>query len=285
MTTIAESSSTARHYTANISKGSALVPEMVALLREWEPHLSNDEFYARVVESNILGKATRSRARDILSRVFAPRFLTPGCPSVTAMKALVEGATPSLKAGADDLARPSGRVAGRDAVERLVLYHAALTDDLLYDFVADRLMSLRDQGRYQVVTGDAVAYIKALMDDGLIRPRWSESMTERAGQGLLTTCRDTGLLEGAVNKRFAPVYMPFEAFVYVAYTLKDRGVAGSAVVRHRDWRLFLLDHDAVERLFVEADGRRALRYEAVGEVRRIDWAYGSLLEAVHGLGY
>jgi tRNA uridine 5-carboxymethylaminomethyl modification enzyme len=112
MMTIAESSSTARHYTANISKGSALVPEMVALLREWEPHLSEDEFYARVVESNILGKATRSRLRDILSRVFAPRFLAPGCPSVTAMKALVEGATPSLKAGADHLARPSGRVAG-----------------------------------------------------------------------------------------------------------------------------------------------------------------------------
>jgi hypothetical protein len=267
MTTIAASSSTARHYTANISKGSALVPEMVALLREWGPHLSDDEFYARVVESNILGKATRSRVRDILSRVFAPRFLAPGCPSVTAMKALIEGG------------------AGRDSVERLVLYHAALADDLLYDFVADRLMSLRDQGRYQVVTGDAVAYITALMEEGLIHPRWSESMTERAGQGLLATCRDTGLLEGAVNKRFAPVYMPFEAFVYVAYALKDRGVAGSAVVRHRDWRLFLLDHDAVERLFVEADGRRALRYEAVGEVRRIDWTYGSLLEAVHGLGY
>jgi hypothetical protein len=42
VTTIAESSSTARHYTANISKGSALVPEMIALLREWEPHLSGD---------------------------------------------------------------------------------------------------------------------------------------------------------------------------------------------------------------------------------------------------
>ncbi len=146
-------------------------------------------------------------------------------------------------------------------------------------------MTLRDQGRYQISTGDALAYIMSLMDDCLIQPRWSDSMAERAAQGLLATCRDTGLLEGAVNKRFAPVYMPFETFVYVAYALKDRGVAGSAVVKHRDWRLFLLDHDAVERLFIEADGRHVLRYEAAGEVRRIDWTYNSLMEAIHGLGY
>lgn len=267
MTVISHPSGAARRYTANISKGSALVPEMVALLRAWEPSLTDEEFYARIVESNILGKATRSRGRDILTRVFAPRFLAPGRPPATALKALVEGD------------------AGRDVVGRLVLYHAALADDLLYDFAADRLMSLRDGGRYQVATGDALDYIRGLMADHLIQPGWSDSMAERAAQGLLATCRDTGLLEGAVNKRFAPVYMPFEAFVYVAYALKDRDVAGSAVVKHRDWRLFLLDQDAVERLFVEADGRRALRYEAAGEVRRIDWAYNGLTEAIHGLGY
>jgi len=267
MTVVSEPSGAARRYTANISKGSALVPETVALLREWSPSLSDEEFYTRVVESNILGKTTRSRVRDILARVFAPRFLASSLPSATAMKALVEGD------------------AGRDVVERLVLYHAALADDLLYDFASERLMALRDQGHYQVSTGDALAYITGLMDDRLIQPRWSESMAERAAQGLLATCRDTGLLEGAANKRFAPVYMPFEAFVYVAYALNDRGVAGSAVVKHRDWRLFLLDHDAVERLFIEADGRRVLRYEAAGEVRRIDWTYNSLTEAIHGLGY
>lgn len=267
MATSAESPGTARHYTANISKGSGLVPETVALFREWEPALSEEQFITHVVASNILGKATRSRVRDVLSRVFIPRFLAPHRPSVAAMKALVEGN------------------ADRETIARLVLYHAALADDLLYDFVADRLMALREQGRYHVSTADATAYIRGLMDDGLIQPQWSESMIKRAAQGLLTTCRDTGLLEGAVQKRFAPIYMPFDAFGYVAYVLKERGVAGSAVVRHRDWRLFLFDHNAVERLFIEADGHRLLRYEAAGEIRRIDWAYGSLLEAVHALGY
>ncbi len=256
-----------RGYTARISKGGALIGETTALLREWEPCLSVADLYARVVEGNALGKATRSRARDILGRVFVPRFLAPGQPAATALKALVQG-------GAEQV-----------VVQRLVLYHAALADHLLYDCVAGELYRLHEDGHYGVTIEDMLAFLRGLISAGRITPPWSASMVTRTAQGLLATCRDTGLLQGAVRKSFAPVYLPFEAFAYVAYALKDRGLAGASVVDHRDWRLFLLSRDDVERLFVEAEGRRLLRYQAAGDIRRIDWTYATLEEAMHGLGY
>ena len=68
---------TAGPYTIAICKGSALLPETRALLRAWRPGETLDAFTARVQREDILGKTTAYRARDIVRRVFARRYLRP----------------------------------------------------------------------------------------------------------------------------------------------------------------------------------------------------------------
>ena len=67
----------ARLYTTAISKGAAMLDETRRLLKYWQPEESLDEFAKKVHEHGLLGNATAYRTRDIVRRVFAPRFLRP----------------------------------------------------------------------------------------------------------------------------------------------------------------------------------------------------------------
>ncbi|HEY8743784.1 MAG TPA: BrxA family protein [Chloroflexota bacterium] len=254
-----------RRYTSNVIKGSALIPECVRLLQEWREGDDLRSFGERVVTENVLGKTTRSRLRDVLERVFVSRFLTAEAPAIGAAQRLV------------------AQEADSSATAAVLLYHAALTDDLLYDFITQELFDWHEGGRYGVDVGDALSFINRVTAEGLISPPWSEYSRKRAAQGLLATVRDFGLLAGKANKHFAPTFLPFEVFLYVAYHLKDRGVTAARLREHPDWRVFLVSPSEVERQLLEAHQRGHLRYHAAGGIVRIDWAYPSLERAVDGI--
>lgn len=253
-----------RRYTRNVTKGS-MFDECRVLLRAWQPGMEVAAFRRMVVESNLLGKVTRARAGDVLKRAFLARFLSPGAPPAECARKL-------LLAGAPD-----------GVVNRIIFYHAALADDLLYDFVTEHLYALWQAGRLQVSTADGEAFIDKLAVDGRLAADWTPCARTKVARGLLTVCRDGGLLQGAVKKRFAPVHMPLAVFLYVAHYLKGEVASGSRLVEHRDWRLFLLDELSVERLFLDAHQRGYLGYQAAGGIKRIDWRYANLCEAVDAL--
>lgn len=253
-----------RHYTRNVTKG-AMFDECRALLRAWQPGMDYAAFRGMVVESNLLGKVTRARAADVLKRAFQARFLSPGVPPA-------ECARKMLLAGA-----PEG------VMNRIIFYHAALADDLVYDFVTQHLYDLWRAGRLQVGTADGEAFIEELAARGRLVADWTPCAATKVARGLLTVCRDGGLLHGAVKKRFAPVHLPLAVFIYIAYYLKEEVVSGSRLIEHRDWRLFLLDEPSVERLFLDAHQRGYLSYQAAGGIKRIDWRYADLSEAVDAL--
>jgi hypothetical protein len=51
----------------------------------------------------------------------------------------------------------------------------------------------------------------------------------------ISTLRDFGVLQGAVNKRIAPAYMPVTAFAYIAFYLKQHQPSGARLLEHPDW--------------------------------------------------
>ena len=66
-----------RKYTVAISKGAAMVEETRRLLEHWRPEEGSDDFAIRVQKDGLLGNATAYRTRDLVKRVFAPRYLRP----------------------------------------------------------------------------------------------------------------------------------------------------------------------------------------------------------------
>ena len=77
------------------------------------------------------------------------------------------------------------------------------------------------------------------------------------------------MLQGAVNKRIAPAYLPVTAFAYIAFYLKQHQPSGAKLLEHPDWKLFFLNRERVERFFFEANQHGLLEYHAAGTVTRL----------------
>lgn len=79
-----------RPYTIAISKGAALVDETIAWLGAWSPGQSADGLARIAAESDVLGKTSAYRVRDIVRRVFAPRYLRPDESAAAHMKRFLD---------------------------------------------------------------------------------------------------------------------------------------------------------------------------------------------------
>jgi hypothetical protein len=95
---------------------------------------------------------------------------------------------------------------------------------------------------------------------------------------LLSALRDFGVLQGAANKRNAPAYLPLQAFVYIAFYLKQHQPSGTRLLDLVDWKLFFLPREGVEQFFLEAHQHGLLEYHVAGSVTRLTFPAATLEE-------
>jgi len=107
---------------------------------------------------------------------------------------------------------------------------------------------------------------------------WGDSTVRRVTQGVLSTLRDFGVLQGAVNKRIAPAYLSVQAFSYIAFYLKQHQPSGTKLLDLVDWKLFFLPREGVERFFLEAHQHGLLEYHVAGSVTRLSFPVETLEE-------
>lgn len=258
-----DSSVSNKLYTSRIIKAGALLADTKTMLANWDETLSVAENLKRFRRENIFGKASRSRIEDILA-IFRQRYLTS--ESVTkALVTLVQGGFPN------------------EALDRILYFHAAQSDCLLHDIVTKVLARFHSIGKIDVTSGDIQAVVTRWIDEGKTSAHWSEETSLRVVQGLLSTLRDFGILQGAVNKRLAPVYLPIEAFAYLAFYLQQRQPSGERLLDDPEWQLFFLSHHAVERFFLEAHQHHLLEYRAAGSIIRITFPAASIEEYAYAL--
>jgi hypothetical protein len=93
---------------------------------------------------------------------------------------------------------------------------------------------------------------------------------------LLSALRDFGVLQGAVNKKIAPLYLPVESFAYVAFYLKQHQPSGARLIELPDWKLFFLQSEGVERFLFQAHQHDLLEYHVAGSVTRLTFPEESL---------
>jgi hypothetical protein len=259
----AGSPSSVERYSSKIIKAGALLADTKTLLAHWDPDASDRENLDGIRRENLFGKASRSRVEDILA-IFRQRYL--GERSVTrALIALVKHRFPGA------------------AMDRILYFHAARSDRLLRDIVIDVLVPMNARGVPEVDIADLQRILAGWVAEGRTTGHWGGSTTLRVAQGLLSTLRDFGVLQGEVRKRIAPAYLPVEAFAYVAFYLKGHQPSGAKLVEMPDWGLFLLGREAVERFLFEAHQRGLLEYHAAGSVTRLSFPAPTLEEYAHAL--
>lgn len=245
-------------YTSRIIKAGALIGDTKTLLAHWDLGASFDDNLSRVRRENVFGKASRSRVEDILG-IFRQRYLSE--QSVTkALVTLVRRKFPTA------------------ALERLFYFHSALNDRLLHDAVTEILVLMQERGFVDITVPDLQRPLAKWVDEGKTTGHWSEPTITRIAQGLLSALRDFGVLQGAVNKKIAPAYLPIEAFAYVVFFLKQHQPSGAMLIELPEWKLFFLRREGVERLLFEAHQRDLLEYHVAGSVTRLTFPAESLEE-------
>lgn len=245
-------------YSSRIIKAGALLPDTKLLLEEWDADADVAANLARFREENLLGKASRSRVEDVLA-VFRQRYLSD----------------PDLLGALVTLAK--GRMSS-ESLNRILYFQATRSDRLLHDVVTEALLQVAGRSDPEVRSWDVGNWVIAQVAAGRTERPWSSAVERRVTQGLLATLRDFGVLEGAVRKRLTPMYLPVDAFAFVAFQLSLQMPAGEQLLRSPEWKLFFLGVQAVERLFAEAHQEHLLQYHAAGRIIRIDFPVATLRE-------
>jgi len=241
-------------YTSRLQKGGALLEDMRQLVHHWSDDSARAQRDAGI-RSNILNKATRNRLTDVYQRAFLPRFVNGPIPNAWRLVRALENAN-----------APS-------TILRPVYYWiTANAEPLLGDFCREVLYPRQADARMGVDTALVLAWLN---DKGC---PWSPDVATRVARGLLAALRDFGILEGRARKRLAHPAPPLRSFAYIAFCLRRLGATSRDLVVHRDWRLFLLSPEDVERLFLHAHQDRLLEYHAAGSVIQIQFPTDSVEE-------
>lgn len=256
-------SAPAARYSTKIIKAGALLADTKTLFAYWEPDLGVRENLERVRAENLFGKSSRSRVDDVLA-IFRQRFLVdPGIANALAI--MVKSGVPA------------------QILDRVFFFHAAESDPILHDVVTEMLADRIWNGRIEVSTTDVQNFIEQqLLGSGSMNV-WLNTTAHRVAQGVMATLRDFGLLAGVLRKRIVTPYLAPEAFAYVAFLLNRTIRSGDQLVNSPQWRLFFLQPDLVERLFIEAQQHHLLDYSAAGRVVRVDFPADSIEEYARAL--
>jgi hypothetical protein len=245
-------------YSSKIIKAGALIADTKALLSAWDPGLPVRENLHRVLRQNLLGKSSRSRAEDILA-IFKQRYLA----EETVARALAT------------LVRHK---CNGNTLERIFYFHAVRADSLLHDTVTELLVPHWSRGTAEINIREIELALRKWVKEGRTSSAWSDYTIRRVTQGVLSTLRDFGVLQGAVNKRLAPVYLSVQAFSYIAFYLKQHQPSGTKLIDLVDWRLFFLPREGVERFLLEAHQHGLLEYHVAGSVTRLTFPVSTLEE-------
>ena len=249
---------------SNIVKAGALIDDTLRFVEVWDPGLSPEANLERVVDSNLLGLPSQKRIYDTLTYALRPRYVDPG-------PVVIPGLTVLSGNGA----------AFRDAC----YFETTRVDQLLARFAEGPLFEWHEQGRLAISAEDVVDWIGKQAANGEL-PDWSDSLTRRVGQGLLSTLRDFGMLAGATRsqrKDINPRPLSIPGFAYVAFRLHQEGMSSRALLTSKVWRRWLLDESQVLGMLHRAHGTGALAFESAGTAIRIDWSSESLVEVVRAV--
>lgn len=243
-------------YTSRIIKATALIEDTKILLQHWDFSLDTEENLDYIKTENLFAKSARSRVSDIL-RIFRRRYLNDE-NTVIALSRFVKDQV------------------DRNTLTKILYFHSALADRLLYDAASQFLFEFLNRGRKEVTTDDFKLQIRTWNQANLMQSDWSEATIYSVAKNVAATLRDFGILEGAAKKRIATPQLPIGSLAYIAFLLNRQEISGNQLIHHPVWGIFLLKTENIERMFIEAHQQGFLEYYAAGSVVRIDFPVNTL---------
>ena len=252
-------------YKAHFHHSGAMIEEMLFLIQSFNPNIPKENWINYIIENNILGKKSRNWIREIITGSFFPRFVNGKYPNSYAHIKILEEKRADI-----------------NIIKSLMYYHTVLADEFMYDFITEWLFERYFSGLLTISAADVYEFIQNQPPEKFNNP-WSDYVKRRLSRGVMATLRDFGILEGKALKKIATYRLPMEAFVYIAFLLKQSTSSGEKLLNHPDWKLFLLNEKLTERMLLEAHQQNYLNYQAAGAVIRIEFPFQTLEELLYAI--
>ncbi|CAG0947528.1 hypothetical protein ANRL1_04231 [Anaerolineae bacterium] len=249
---------TTRHYTLNLAKGAAVLDEMRTLLLNWMPGEDINDYLTRVLASDLLGKRTAKRTRDLVVLVFYPRYIANDDRRARRLQYLLE------------------RGGERDLFREISFVYAAHADDLLRDFTIEKF---RQSAQVGMIQPDAVlAFLAQAVERQHLKRAWSRQVQTKYARSMLGALRDFGLIrEERRGRREVVNYRMTDAgVIYLAHELHISGLSDVQVVESLDWALFGMDRTRVLERLEELGASAGMLVQRAGSVVRITWSYPTM---------
>ena len=253
-------------YTTAISKGAGRIEETRKLLQVWSPGLDTAALTERVLREDLLGMDSAYTARDVVNRVFRPRFLTPTDRPARVLKQIVE------------------KGLRRQTFAEMLFLYACRTDPMIYDFTVREYWPAVRRARTLLTVQEGVDFLTEARLDGRLENEWSASVMLRMSRCLLGILRDVGFLRGEGTKKEIVPYRVSEETVFIlARELCDQGVTDGALCDHPDWGLFGLNGQKPLEIMERSNRSSAVIVQRAGSVVRLTWSVKSVEELINVL--
>ena len=254
-------------YTAGLSKGQAMPSETIQLLKVWREGMSAVDLKRHVIAVGLLPKATNYRTSDLVSRVFAPRYLANGATAAKNLKQLLALNFPA------------------DRLLQIFLIYTARANLILRNFITDVYWPHYNAGSRVLQRQDVFDFMKSARAAGHMPKNWSEAVKTKMTRYLLSTLTDFKLTRDAPqsSREIVPYNIQPTTTLYLAHEAHFAGLSDHAVLDHADWKLFGLDRQEIleELRKVCDEGHFIVQFS--GDLLRISWKYKTMEECLDGI--
>lgn len=256
-----------RTYTTGLAKGQGIIPETLAILDVWQPHMGTSELTSEVLRKGVLSKGTALRTKDLVSRAFAGRYLVDDGRPALYLKRLLSDSIPVSR------------------LTQIFLIYTARANLILHDFIREAYWQKYASGTTHVKREDALDFLESAVNKGCIAQPWSPSTNIKVARYLLGCLEDFHLVTPIHRgeREILPFVISPLTTLYLSHELHFRGLGDGAVMENRDWSLFGLErHDVARELErVSFGGHFIVQYS--GEILRIAWKYKTMEECLDGI--
>jgi hypothetical protein len=236
--------------TSRLQKGGALLTDMRQIVGLWSETMAKSDPVPALARA--LPKATMARVKDTYTRAFRPRFINGNPPDSWRIARVLEDKNANV-----------------EVIRPFYYWITARAEPTLYGFVTEYIHTRGRSADTNIRIEEAITWLNHQLSRS--EKSWTPTVVKKVARGMMAALRDFGILEGSIRKRIAAVHLSLEAFALIAFCLNDIGATGRDLVRHPDWRLFLLGEGEVERLFMECHQQGWLKFEAAGDLRRTEF--------------
>lgn len=251
-----------KQYTSRLLKGGALLADMRLIMAAWSDEMANKDPIPMLARA--LPKTTAARVRDTFVRAFRPRFIAGSPPNAWRLAKVLEE-----------------RHADIQVIRPFYYWVTARAEAPLYDFATDVVYSRSRSNLREIRIEEAIAWLRQQVRTA--GKAWTATVTLKVARGMLAALRDFGVLEGSVRKRIATIGLSPEACALIALCLHNMGTTGRELIKHLDWRIFLLGETGVEHLFLSCHQHGWLKFESAGNLCRTEFPDVSFEEYVNAV--